>query len=78
MQITHVYIETPTGQLGVLTKPLPVTVVAQHEWETFIPVDGVPQGVDVAHATRARLSNGTTVESVPREDIPTSGAVPNG
>ncbi len=78
VQITHVYVETPTGQLGVLTKPLPVTVAAQHEWETWLPIDEVPQGVDVMHASRARLSNGTIIESVPRDSVPTSGAVPNG
>jgi hypothetical protein len=78
VQITHVYVETPTGQLSVLTKALPVTVPALHEWETWLPVANVPQDVDVTQASRARLSNGTVVESVERHDVPSGGAVPNG
>ena len=78
VQVTHVYIETPNGQVGVLTKPLPATVAAQHEWETWLPVVGVSPTVDVFHEARARLSNGTVIESVPRTDVPEVGAVPDG
>ncbi len=78
VQVTHVYIETPGGQLGVLVKPLPVTIAPRHEWETWLPVGSVPAGVDVEHAARARIGDGTIIESVPRVDVPTSGAVPNG
>jgi hypothetical protein len=78
VQVTHLYVETPDGQISVLTKPLPQTITAEHQWETWLPVAHVPAGVDVVEAARATLSTGAVIESEPRLDVPASGAVPDG
>jgi hypothetical protein len=79
VQVTHVYVVAADGtHVAVLTKPLPVLIGPMQEWETWIEVADVPSGTAVEDAARARLSDGSIIESVPRTDVPPAGAVPNG
>jgi hypothetical protein len=78
VQVTHLWIETPGGHLSVLTRPLPVTIAQQHQWETWIEVGQIPASTDVERDARAKLADGRVIESEPRNpsDSPPAGAVP--
>jgi hypothetical protein len=79
VQVTHVYVEAIDGShVAVLTKPLPVTIEPRREWETLVEAVSVPTGTDVERSSRARLSDGSIIESVPRTDVPPAGAIPDG
>jgi hypothetical protein len=73
--VTHVWFATEPS-VQVLTKTLPTRIEPGAQWETFVPVENVPAGDDIAYRARAQLADGTVVESIPRTDVPPAGFVP--
>jgi hypothetical protein len=74
VKVTHVWVELPGGSyVAVLTKPLPVVVAPEHQWETWIDAAYCPADTDVEYAARARLSDRRVIVSVPRRHVPPVG-----
>ena len=74
--VTHVWIAT-APETPVMTRQPPALLAPDAQWETWIEVDQLPEGAnDVEYLARVKLTNGSVVESVPREDVPAAGYVP--
>jgi hypothetical protein len=74
--ITHVWIATEP-ETPVLARRPPQRLEADGQWETWIEVDQLPEGTSgVEHLARVKLTNGTVIESVPRDDAGTAGFIP--
>ncbi len=74
--ITHVWLATEP-ETHILTRAPPARLEPDSEWETWVEVDDLPAGTTgVERLARVRLTNGSVVESVPRDDVPAAGYVP--
>jgi hypothetical protein len=79
LEVTHIWITT-TPEIHVILKgrPLPRRLQPQEAWETWVPVDRVPD-VDsetIFRLGRARLSTGEVICSKRTDDVPSQGFIP--
>lgn len=83
IEITHVWLETPNGQMhmNAVDRPLPRIIGPGSSWETWVAVEDMPQNLrsdNTFEQFRVRLSNGTVITPKLRkaDDLPDSGAIP--
>jgi hypothetical protein len=80
--ITHVWFDCGGQQIHALqsSRPLPKRLQPNETWETWIEVNRLPVWVyrNPYGLARARLSNGTIVESQENKNVPEEGFVPGG
>ena len=81
-EVTHVWIETPVGQVAPdhLDRPLPVRLHPKQTWETWVSLDALvaAEPAGATQLARVRLSDGRVVKGKPARNIPHSGYVPGG
>ena len=79
IEVTHVWLDTqpPISALNN-ERPLPIRLVADQIWETWIPVSSVPSHEfhKILKLGRIRLSDGRIIKSRPDHHIPPDGFVP--
>jgi hypothetical protein len=78
LEVTHVWFQTDR-EIHVLEpqRRLPVRLKPDESWETWLPVEALPQAFRSVALTlvRARLSSGAVVMSDPNRNVPTYGSV---
>ena len=79
IEITHVWLETyPIVSALVMERSLPVRLLPDQIWETWIPVKQTPvkEISSVLKLGRVRLSDGRVIKSRPDRNVPPEGFVP--
>jgi hypothetical protein len=79
IEITHVWLETdPRFDVLNLDRPLPKRLKPDETWETWVPLELVPNGQREAVLSlgRIQLSNGRILRTVHRSRVPAAGFVP--
>lgn len=82
LEVTHVWYEDQEHHIPVIqpARPLPVRLVADQSWETWISLDQIPEAYRFSafESFRARISAGTIFKSEANLDVPPYGFVPGG
>jgi hypothetical protein len=79
IEITHIWFDTnPRVDILNLVRPLPARLGLDETFETWVPVQAVPDVAHVARLARVRLSTGKVVKSRLNKDVPPVGFVAGG
>ena len=79
IEITHIWFDTnPRVDILNLVRPLPARLALDETFETWVPVQAVPDVAHVARLARVRLSTGKVVKSRLNKDVPPVGFVAGG
>lgn len=82
LEVTHVWYEDEEHHIPVIQpdRPLPVRLVADQSWETWINLYRIPEAFRFSafEKFRARISTGTVFNSEANLDVPPYGFVPGG
>jgi hypothetical protein len=79
VEVTHVWFETrPEIQVLNSERPLPRRLAPDQTWETWLPLEAVPekQRSKILTLGRVRLSSGKTLSTVENRKVPRAGHVP--
>jgi hypothetical protein len=75
IEVTHVWYENDTENVGILSVPLPKRLKPSEQFEPYVPVANIPEHDDVFQHFRIKLSTGEEFTSQQNVDVPSIGFV---